>query len=40
MFANARSFAAVAAGLATALIAVALDSVFAVAWVARHVGGA
>lgn len=40
MFANNRSFASVAAGLVTALIAVLLDSSFAAAWVARHVGGA
>ena len=40
MFAYHRRFAAVAAGLATAIIAVMLDSVFAIAWVARQVGGA
>jgi hypothetical protein len=39
MFAYHRRIAAVAAGLATALIAVVLDSAFAVAWAARHVIG-
>ena len=36
MFLFKRPFAAVAAGLATALIGLALNAVFAAAWAAQH----